>query len=119
MKILYVTFLLLCALLTNSQRAIAQTSINEAVKEISTIGILDTNKTKSGYRINKYFIELNDSLFKAYKGKRIEVTGKLLIVKAIDPSAKEMEQGSLNDRFFIVEPQITIIYDSREPLKAN
>jgi len=97
----------------------AQTSINEAVREVSTIGTLDTNRTKSGYRINKYYVELEDSLFNIYKGKRIEVSGKLLTVKAIDKSAKEIEQGALHDRLFIIEPQITIIYDTREPLKKD
>lgn len=92
---------------------VAQTK-NE--KKVSTIGIIDTVETKSGYRINKYFIELSPAKLDSLKGKRVEVTGTLLIVNGIDPNAKEIVQGSLDDRYFIIDPEFTIIYDSREPL---
>ncbi|OPZ97264.1 MAG: hypothetical protein BWY70_01549 [Bacteroidetes bacterium ADurb.Bin408] len=88
----------------------AQVAANDTLKEVITQGILDTNRTKSGYRINEYYIELSDSLFDAYKGKRIEVTGKLITVKALDGKEKIHVQGSLNDRLYIAEPKIRIIY---------
>ncbi len=88
----------------------------ENAKTVSTIGIIDTNETKSGFRINEYYIELSSKQLDSLKGKKVEVKGKLLIVEGIDPNAKEMVQGSLNDRYFIIDPEFTIIYDTREPL---
>lgn len=85
-------------------------------KMVTTIGIIDTMETKSGYRINEYYIELTKNQLDSLKGEKISVTGKLLIVEGIDPTSKEIVQGSLNDRFFIIEPEFTIVYDTREPL---
>lgn len=85
-------------------------------KIISTTGIIDTNATKSGFKINEYYIELTEKQLDSLKGKRVSITGKLLVIPGIDPDSKEIEQGSLNDRYFIVEPEFTIIYDTREPL---
>jgi len=89
---------------------------NDKSKRVTTIGIIDTMETKSGYRINEYYIELTKNQLDSLKGKKVSVTGKLLIVEGIDPTSKEMVQGSLNDRFFITEPKFTIVYDTREPL---
>ena len=91
----------------------------EKVTMVSTIGIIDTNETKSGFRINEYYIELSKKSLDSLKGKRIEVSGKLLIVPGIDTNAKEIEQGSINDRYFIVDPEFRIIYDSREPIQKK
>ena len=89
---------------------------NKDGKSVSTVGIIDTNETKSGYRINEFYIELSKKQLDSLKGKKVEITGKLLIVPGIDSDSKEIEQGSLNDRYFITEPKFTIIYDTREPL---
>lgn len=86
------------------------------LKTVSTVGIIDTNETKSGFRINEYYIELTPKQLDSLKGKKVAVTGKLLIVQGINPNAKEMVQGSPDDRYFIIEPEFTIIYDTREPL---
>ena len=88
----------------------------KTLKTVSTVGIIDTNETKSGFRINEYYIELTPKQLDSLKGKKVEVKGKLLIVPGIDPNAKEMVQGSSDDRYFIIEPEFIIIYDTREPL---
>lgn len=92
---------------------------NENTKTITTVGIIDTNETKSGYRINEYYIELSKKQLDSLRGKKILVTGNLFIVPGIDPKVKEIEQGSLNDRYFITEPTFTIVYGNREPLLEN
>lgn len=106
-------------LLLISQFAFTQTVKKETPKEVTTIGIIDTLETKSGFRINEYFIELSKSQLDSLKGKKVAVTGSLLVVKGIDPKDKEISQGSLGDRLFIVKPKFTIIYDAREPLKPE
>lgn len=106
-------------LLLISQFAFAQAVKKETPKEVTTIGIIDTLETKSGFRINEYFIELSKNQLDSLKGKKLAVTGSLLVVKGIDPKEKEISQGSLGDRLFIVKPQFTIIYDAREPLKSE
>ena len=107
-KLLFI--LAVCCFVSNSF------SQSNKTKIISTVGILDTNETKSGYRINEYYIELTEKQLDSLKGKKIEVRGKLMIIKGIDPNAKEIVQGSPDDRYFILEPEFRIIYDSKEPL---
>jgi hypothetical protein len=106
-------------LLLMSQFSFAQTVKKETPKEVTTIGIIDTLETKSGFRINEYFIELSKSQLDSLKGKKVAVTGSLLIVKGINPKEKEISQGSLGDRLFIIKPRFTIVYDAREPLKSE
>jgi hypothetical protein len=89
---------------------------NEKPKMVTTIGIIDTLETKSGFRINEYYVELTRNQLDSLKGKKVSVTGKLLIIEGIDPTSKEIVQGSLNDRYFITDPEFTIVYDTREPL---
>ena len=117
MKTLSKTLLvfLLC-LLAISQVSLAQSSKKDTLKEITTIGIIDTFETKSGFRINEYFIELTKTQLDSFKCKKVFVKGELLIVKGIDPNDKEIVQGSLGDRLFILKPKITIVYDARDPL---
>lgn len=91
-------------------------SQNEKLKTVTTVGIFDTLEAKSGFRINEYYVELTPVQFDSLKGKKVSVTGKLIIVEAINLNSKVIEQGSLNDRYFIIEPSFTIVYDAREPL---
>jgi hypothetical protein len=83
----------------------------DSSKTISTTGIFDTMATKSGYSINGYYVELSEAEFKKYKGKKVKVTGKLLVVPGLDPNDPVIKQGSMDDRKFIVEPKIEIIYN--------
>lgn len=110
MKNYLITVTLIFSLIFQTRAIHAQVADNDTLKEIVTEGVLDTNRTKSGYRINEYYIELSDSLFDAYKGKRIEVRGKVLTVKALESNERTQVQGALHDRFFITEPKIRIIY---------
>jgi len=111
MKINCMIIIFIGCLLFGTVESQAQNKDAENGKEVVTTGILDTNLTKSGYRINEYYIELSDSLYEVYRGKKIEITGKLLIVKALDVQEKNIAQGALHDRYFITEPKIRIIYN--------
>ena len=92
---------------------------NEKTRTITTTGIIDTNETKSGYRINEFYIELSKKQLDSLRGKKVVVSGNLFIIPGIDPKAKEIQQGSLNDRYFITEPTFTIVFEHREPLLEN
>jgi hypothetical protein len=87
----------------------------DSLKKVTTTGVFDTIASKSGYNINGYYVELIEADFKKYKGKRVIVTGKLLIIPGLDPNEKEISQGSESDRKFIVGP--TIVIDKRKPKK--
>lgn len=63
--------------------------------------------TKSGYRINEYYVELNDREVEMYRDKRVSVTGQLVIVPGLKPGSHE--QGSAHERKFIREPKITVL----------
>jgi len=109
-KYIIVTVTLICFVI-HIQISQAQITEKDTLREVITVGILDTNRTKSGFRINEYYIELSDSLFDAYKGKRIEVRGKVLTVKALEGDERMQVQGAMHDRLFITEPKIRIIYN--------
>jgi hypothetical protein len=109
-----ICFLLFAAVL---QTTVAQTPKKDTLKEVTSIGIIDTNETKSGFRINEYYIELSRQQLDSFRGKRVAVTGKLLIVPALDPEEKVISQGALSDRLFITDPKFTIVWDAREPGK--
>ncbi|MFL5728133.1 MAG: hypothetical protein ACJ75J_01485 [Cytophagaceae bacterium] len=79
------------------------------MKKVSTTGIIDTTAEKSGYRINEYFVELSTEQVKKYAGKKVKVSGKLLIVPGLDPKDPVIRQGSSDDRKYIAEPVISII----------
>jgi hypothetical protein len=76
---------------------------------VSTIGIFDTLETKSGYQINKYYVELTSDQVKEFKRKKVKVTGKLLIIKGIDLKDPVIVQGAVGDRYFILEPKIKVV----------
>jgi len=46
---------------------------------------------------------------KKFKGKKVEVKGKLLIVEAVDENAELKSQGASYDQKFITNPVITIV----------
>lgn len=78
-------------------------------KKVKTIGVFENSETKSGYQINNYFVELKKEEFEKYKGKKVEVTGTLLIVPGLDPNEKVISQGSTSDRKFIVKYKVKIL----------
>jgi hypothetical protein len=102
-------FLLLSLLMSLSILLPAQTIKKDTMTIATTTGIIDPRETKSGYQINEYYIELSAAEVKKYAGKKVEVTGTLLIVGAIDPDAIIKTQGATSDRYFIKEPKIKII----------
>jgi len=96
-----------------NQISFAQKTKRDSLEEVTTVGTFNTEETKSGYIINEYFVELSKNMVDSLKGKKVIVTGKLLIVKGINPNDSTIFQGSLNDRKFIIEPRITIINESK------
>lgn len=102
---------ILGTLLLISQLTFAQIVEDQLVTEVTTIGVFDTLETKSGYKINEYYVELTQQQLELIKGKKVSVTGQLIVVEGIDPNEKEIVQGSLQDRFFIIEPKIIFIDD--------
>jgi hypothetical protein len=92
-----------------SLASIAQKSGKKSMKKVTTVGVIDTTAEKSGYRINEYFVELTDQELKKYAGKKVKITGKLLVVPGIDPNNPVIVQGSTSDRQYIIEPEIRIL----------
>ena len=86
----------------------AQTSM----KKVKTTGVFDTASYKSGRMINDYYVEISDKDFEKYKGKKVEVSGKLLVISGIDPNDKVIVQGSTEERKFITTPKIRILKES-------
>lgn len=117
------------------QMSFAQSSKQDSIKMVNTIGIFDGKKITVGnfeaeqvYKINEYCISLKDitnSQVDSLKGKRILVTGKLNIVIGETHAAKTSTDGRIYepyiepDKKFISEPKFTIVYDNREPLIEN
>jgi len=92
-----------------SLASMAQKPGKKSMKKVTTIGLIDTAAEKSGYRINEYFIELTDQELKKYAGKKVKITGKLLVVPGIDPNDPVIVQGSTYDRQYIVDPVIKVV----------
>jgi hypothetical protein len=76
---------------------------------VTTVGYFDTLEAKSGYAINEYWVQLTPEQLQKYKGKKVEVKGKLLIVEAVDENAEIKTQGASYDQKFIINPEIKII----------
>jgi hypothetical protein len=87
----------------------AQEKMEDAPKVVSTIGVFDTNEAKSGYLINGYYVEMTNAEFKKYKGKKVRVSGKLAIAKGLSSEDMKHEQGSSEDRKFIIQYRIKIL----------
>lgn len=96
-----------------SKSSFAQTTSDDGSQKVTTAGIFESEETKSGYLINEYYVELTHEQFDTLKGKRVIVSGKLLVVKGIDPEAEVKVQGSTSDRLFILNP--VIVYDTSKP----
>jgi hypothetical protein len=106
-------FLILICCITGLK---AHAQAKDTMRIVTTTGIFDTAAYKSGYRINDYYVELNKEDVKKYKGKKVKVSGKLLVLPGLDPADKEIKQGSASERKFITWPTIEII-SSRENKK--
>lgn len=83
--------------------------------KVKTVGYFDMNETKSGYEINNYYVELSEEQVEMYRDREVCVTGDLVVVEGIDPTAKIMVQGSTSDRYFIVDPKITVVKKGIDP----
>lgn len=114
------------------QLSFSQTTKQDSLKTVNTVGIFDGKIVTVGnfeaeqvYKINDYCIALTDitkGLVDSLKGKKILVTGKLKFIIGETHAAKTSTDGRIYepykepDKKFIVSPKFTIIYDSREPL---
>lgn len=76
---------------------------------VSTIGYIEKAESKSGYGINGFYIKLAKDEYEKYYDRKIEVSGKLLIVKGLTDEELKTMQGSKEDRYFIEETVIKII----------
>lgn len=76
---------------------------------VSTVGYIEKTESKSGYRINGFYIQLTQDEYKKYYDRKLEVAGKLLIVKGLTDEELKTTQGSKEDRYFIEEPVIKIL----------
>jgi hypothetical protein len=108
MKTIFVlTFLLFLSGFTFAQDA--KDVKQKSGEQVSTVGYIEKSPTKSGYAINGFYIQLSQDEFEKYYDKKIEVSGKLLIVKGLTDEELKMVQGSKEDRYFIEEKSIRII----------
>ena len=87
----------------------AQEKMEDAPKIVSTTGVFDTNAAKSGYLINGYYVEMKNAEFKKYKGRKVRVSGKLAIVNGLKAEEMKHEQGSSEERKFIIQYRIKIL----------
>ena len=126
-KILFLGLFILAIQLTS-----AQNPKPDSLKSITAIGIFDGKKitignfeTEEVYKINEYCIypaNMSEKLLDSLKGKRIMITGKLKIVTGKTMPVKTNTDGKIYepykepDKKFIIDPQFTIVYDTREPL---
>jgi hypothetical protein len=76
---------------------------------VSTIGYIEKAESKSGYGINGFYIQLTQDEYKKYYDRKIEVSGKLLIVKGLTDEELKIMQGSKEDTYFIEETVIKIL----------
>ncbi|MBN8569134.1 MAG: hypothetical protein J0M18_05850 [Ignavibacteria bacterium] len=76
---------------------------------VSTIGYIEKAESKSGYGINGFYIQLTKDEYEKYYDRKIEVSGKLLIVEGLTDEELKTMQGSKEDRYFIEETVIKII----------
>lgn len=105
----------------------AKTVKNDTMETISTIGIFEGKIITVGnfqgehvYKINEYYISLHDITQNRYdllKGKKVQVTGELKVVKGKLFPAKSCAGGRIYepykepDKKFIYKPVFTIIND--------
>lgn len=102
---LFITFIL-------ANISFAQDAKNTKQKSgepVSTIGYIEKAESKSGYGINGFYIQLTKDEYEKYYDRKIEVSGKLLIVEGLTDEELKTMQGSKEDRYFIEETVIKII----------
>lgn len=104
---LIITFFMLLSGFTFAQDA--KDVKQKSGEQVSTIGYIEKTPAKSGYVINGFYIQLSQDEFEKYYDRKIEVAGKLLIVKGLTDEELKTTQGSKDDRYFIEEKTIRII----------
>ena len=101
---LFITFLL----------AVFGTNANAQTEEkrdtVSFTVVFDkTQRDKGGYWLNGYMVDIPYEQAKKLHRKKIKITGKVDIVKGLDPKAKDVAQGMDGDTKHIFNPTIRII----------
>jgi len=96
--------MLLMATLFASQISFAQ--VADKGGQVTVVGVFNPKEAKSGYEINGYYVELSQAQADSLKGKKVSVTGRLVVVKGITSST---QQGAADDRKFIREAKITFV----------
>lgn len=76
---------------------------------VSTIGYIEKHESKSGYGINGFYIKLTKDEYEKYYDRKLEVSGKLLIVKGLTDEELKTIQGSKEDIYFIEETVVKIL----------
>ncbi len=94
---LFVTFILANISFAQDAKDVTQKS----GEPVSTVGYIEKHESKSGYGINGFYIQLTQDEYKKYYDRKLEVSGKLLIIKA----AGEGEA----DTYFIEKPAVKIL----------
>jgi hypothetical protein len=108
MKLLFALFITL--ILANISFAQDAKDIKQKSGEpVSTIGYIEKMESKSGYGINGFYIQLTKDEYEKYYDRKIEVSGKLLIVKGLTDEQLKTMQGSKEDMYFIEETAIKIL----------
>ncbi|MBS1492316.1 MAG: hypothetical protein JST55_02330 [Bacteroidetes bacterium] len=108
MKLLF-AFLFTIILANVSFAQDAKDTKQKSGEPVSTIGYIEKMESKSGYGINGFYIQLTKDEYEKYYDRKIEVSGKLLIVKGLTDEQLKTMQGSKEDRYFIEETVIKII----------
>jgi len=90
-------------------------SSHEKSDVISFITIVDINNaTKDGIYMNGYVVEINYDKIKNLNGKKVKITGKMVLVKRLinlsdENDNKVIKQGRSVDMKHIISPKIEII----------
>ena len=108
MKIL-LTSIVLVVLANISFAQDAKDVTQKSGEQVSTVGYIEKTESKSGYGINGFYIQLTQDEYKKYYDRKLEVAGKLLIVKGLTDEELKTLQGSKENRYFIEEVVIKII----------
>lgn len=77
---------------------------------VSFIATVDINRaTKEGIYMNGYVVEIDYDQIKKLDGKKVQVTGKVIVVKGLNEKDNIIKQGRLKDMKHIVSPKIKIV----------
>lgn len=108
MKII-ITLFVLFVLANISFAQDAKDVTSKSGEPVSTVGYIEKHESKSGYGINGFYIQLTKDEYNKYYDRKIEVSGKLLIIKGLTDEELKTMQGSREDRYFIEEINVKII----------